>query len=530
MIPHVSIIIVTHNSATDLDRCLHALPDAAEGLPFDVVVVDTNSTDRTAAVARAGASSPILLETDNRGFAAAANRGAEHAMGEFLLFLNPDALLPKYGLPRLISLFLHERVAASSGLLVNAEGSPEAFGERFPSFWWYLRRRLPDVRAPSPMTHNPLPRQPFSVPFLSGAALLVRREYFWLVGGFHEAYFLYYEDIDLCHRLRERGGVLLLDPAVRIPHQGGRSAPLKERVALSDRAEDVYFSRRRPRWEGVVLRSLRRVFRAVVPSVHPLLIGLPLAAIIGAVVGQWWDVASGITGATLAAALVVLTARVPDVGVFLLLGSLLFGQLVRVSLGTIAELTVTDALLPLVFGGWLLALLRASSRGSRRHPLVPGVIAVLGVLVALLPGLFLAAERLSTSEWMTALAYAGRLALTIALLPLAAQVIRRRSLAATGVLVVGSLLALLGFLQLGIFPSQSPSAVVFATCARFSFLSCPLTGADPHPGRLFSTWLDPNLLGGVFVLAIAVLVGAPRSARPDRKFFLRVAGALLVLA
>ncbi|MDP3685432.1 MAG: O-antigen ligase family protein, partial [bacterium] len=53
---------------------------------------------------------------------------------------------------------------------------------------------------------------------------------------------------------------------------------------------------------------------------------------------------------------------------------------------------------------------------------------------------------------------------------------------------------------------------------------------DPHPGRLFSTWLDPNLLGGFFVLAIAVLVGAPRTARPVRKFFLLVAGALLVLA
>lgn len=537
MTPRISLILVTHNSAADLPRCLRALPEAAEGLPFETIVVDTASTDDTVAVARATAVPLTVVEMENRGFAAAANRGASYATGAFLFFVNPDTVLPPRSLPRLATLCLRDDVAAVSGLLVNARGNIEPVGEPFPSLWWYIRRR---VRPP---TLPPVAHGPWSVPFLSGAALLVRRERFQQVRGFREAYFLYYEDIDLCRRLRAVGGVLLVDPDVRIFHTGGHSAPPEERLALSDQAEDVYFSLHRPRWEGVVLRVLRRLFRLVPrPSAtsarffSPPVVMFCLAAVCGMLLGRGGDFFLWMLGGVAAATVLVLTARVPDAGVVLLLGSLLPGQFLRLPLGPL-DFTLTDAVLPWVVGGWLLAFWKARRHASplrdprsiSRHP--PwGAITLLGVLAAVVPGLLLAAERLPAADWVTALGYAGRVLLVLALLPLGAHVVRRKMLAPAGLVVVGVLLAFLGFLQLVFFPHGSPSTVVSAVCAWAFFPLCPTAGWDPHPGRLFSTWLDPNLLGGLFVMALAVLVSVPAIPRVAARLFLLVAGILLTVA
>lgn len=483
--PEVSVIIVTHDSARTVARCVTSVLQGSASVSFEIVVVDTGSSDQTLDVLTASGVPVKLLKVENRGFSFAANLGAAHSRGELLLFLNPDAVLPPGSIARLRSYCRLQGVAAVSGSLVDAHGHPEAAGEPFPSLRWYIRRRL-GLRPQATGLRSwlrwnrsglfPMAQGPVSVPWLSGAALLVRADAFRAVGGFANSFFLYYEDIDLCRRLRQHGHTLLLDQDTRILHSGGASARRGIRLRASDESEDVYFSLYRPPWESVVLRLLRPCMR-----IHPGV--LPLALFAGAFFG-FMDIAVPAVAAVAGLAVVMFAARVPDSGALLLLISVLVGQAVRVPFpGVEGGVTLTDVLLPLVLGGWLLAarkrIFSSTTWGS----------AFLLPLAAILPGLLLASERLTSTEWLGAAGYAARLLLILALIPLGALVLRRRNLVAQTLVGVSVLLSLGGFVQLWLAPSPT------------------LAGFDPHQGRLFSTWLDPNLLGGFLAVALAVLLG-----------------------
>lgn len=516
----LSVIIVTRNAAQTVADCLRALREAAGG-PRELICVDAASTDGTPEVVRQHAPDATVVTTENRGFGAGANEGACRATGDILWFLNPDAELPPGALPRLLQRFSDPGVVAVSGLLVRPDGTPEPVGEPFPSFWWYIRRRF---RPPPPTLSSLHPR---TVPWLSGAALLVRTDAFRAVGGFDAGYFLYYEDIDLCRRLAARGGRCALDPAVRIRHRGGTSAARRQRLVYSDQSEDRYFRRFRPRWEWLALRAVRPFLRRPVRALLPLGVLLGVGATL---------LSPFVAGAVaLVAALFTLAVRVPDAGAGLLLGSLLTGPVLRVPLpGLAAALTLTDALLPVILAGWAVRVLGDALRGrvwSRRH-LLPTAYCLLPV-AAVLPGLILAAERLPAADWWLAASYAARLLALLALIPLGALVLRHPRRVVAIFLAVVALLALVGLLQFWLLPS---TFAVAALAPHFCLLPsdfCLVSGFDPHPSRLFSTWLDPNLLGGLFVLVLAVLLGWAGAAHGSGWWFrpgMLLAGVLALAA
>lgn len=206
----ISVIVVTYNSGHCVGHALAAAPSAAE-----LIVVDNASSDDTLEQAK---KSPcrLIANDRNRGFGAACNQGAQIASGEFLLFLNPDAILA----PNAVEL-----------LLAAAAGSPEAvaFGPRHElaqgrdagSAQQRERKHTGAGGHQSP----PGNRQ---VLFLSGAALLCRKPEFAKVGGFDEQFFLYFEDQDLCLRLAQCGPLIEVGEAV-VYHHPGKGARLDAR-------------------------------------------------------------------------------------------------------------------------------------------------------------------------------------------------------------------------------------------------------------------------------------------------------------
>lgn len=517
----LSVIVVTHQSVLGIGRCLRSVPSEAE-----LLLVDAGSTDETVARVREVAPHARIFQGANQGFAAAANVGAAAARGDVFLFLNPDAELPTGGAARLASLCTHLGVSAASGLLIDRHGRPEGVGEPFPRFSWYVRRRFPPRRRLIPhsssltppsssLTPHPTPLipPPFSVPWLSGAALAVRADAFRAVGGFNEAYALYYEDIDLCRRLRRQGGTLLCDPSIRIRHQGGQSTRTARRLRLSDAAEDVYFATYRPPVEGLLVRALRMPLR------FPEAVFLALGAL-----GAGMIAVAGLlpsAGVALLLLVAVVAARSPDMGGVLLLASVVPGQLIRVPVG--GGLTLTDVLLPLVLAGWLLAQAARRRGGAESGTL----LAVALPTVALVPGLLLAAERLPGRDWLVAAGYAVRFLAVLLLIPLGARVLRRPRLVAGALVGAATLLALFGIAQVVVAPSTT---AFLAGICPLVFSGCSSAGWDPHPGRLFATWLDPNLLGGLFLLAGAVLLAARGAVRRGVRVGAAVSGVLLLLA
>jgi GT2 family glycosyltransferase len=225
-----TIIVVSWNSAAALPDCLSALDASA-----DIIVVDNASADGSAElVARRFPHVQLFREEQNLGLAAAINKAAHSAVGDYLLLLNPDVTARTGAVARLAAfLDAHEDCGAVAGLLIDETGAPQrTFApRRFPTLGtWAVDLLLVDQIWPSnPVTRRYLggeqpPSAPTEVEQPAAACLMVRRRVFEAIGGmderFHPAWF---EDVDLCLRLRRAGWRIFLLPDAVFRHTGGVS-------------------------------------------------------------------------------------------------------------------------------------------------------------------------------------------------------------------------------------------------------------------------------------------------------------------
>jgi len=211
----ISIIIVNYNSGDRLQKCLAAL-SAQTYRDFEVIVVDNNSSDHSLDVdAVDGVDFKILRMAENIGFAAANNRAAEQAVGEWLAFLNPDA----YALPNWVEAFVdgqkrHPDVDAFGSLQLNAkdplliDGAGDAYFAAGISYRGHFNRPV-ETAPPEGECFAPC-----------AAAAFYRKQTFDELSGFEEKFFCYSEDVDLAFRLRLRGGRAIQLRDAIVHHEG----------------------------------------------------------------------------------------------------------------------------------------------------------------------------------------------------------------------------------------------------------------------------------------------------------------------
>lgn len=228
-----SVIIVAADSGPSLRECVvRALASSA---PVEVIVVDNGSNDGVPqALARAYAKDSrfqVVYNRANLGFGPAVNIGARQAHGEALLVLNPDCLLERDTLARLLDeLRAHQDAGIVGAVMHDADGVPDPASRRRDPL---LRRSLNtltgraarDARYEGVDVPGPIPAETLEVENVSGALLLMPRSVFDHLRGFDEGYFLHFEDLDLCRRVRDARYKVLLAGAVRVRHaKGGSSA------------------------------------------------------------------------------------------------------------------------------------------------------------------------------------------------------------------------------------------------------------------------------------------------------------------
>lgn len=238
----LSIILVSFNDRPHLAANLESIRAAADGLPLEVILVDNQSEDGSPALVRERFPWVRLIVNDhNAGFAAANNAGIQASSGRFLLFLNTDTLLPPGSLAALLAeLDRRPQAGAVGPALVREDSSYQvSFGSGI-GFFAEMRQKFflnPYYRAV--LRHS---RKIRSVGWLSGACLLTRREAVGAAGLFDEGFFIYFEDIDLCRRIRSLGFELIYDPAVKVLHYGGATtARRKWRNRLHYRASQLHY-------------------------------------------------------------------------------------------------------------------------------------------------------------------------------------------------------------------------------------------------------------------------------------------------
>ena len=229
----LSILIVTYNSVRLIDKLLEHLARETRDIAAEVSVVDKASHDGTARQIRRFHPGVKLIEsTENLGFAAGNNLAARHALGRYLLLLNPDALPQPGALAQALALLeRHPQVGLAGGQLTGPDGSRQPSARMFPTlrdeFFTLsgLAARFPSNRWLARLDrHWADPEKDALVDWIPGAFVFIPTRVFARLGGFDERFFMYYEEVDLCRRMQQAGLQIHYWPALRAMHIGGESA------------------------------------------------------------------------------------------------------------------------------------------------------------------------------------------------------------------------------------------------------------------------------------------------------------------
>ena len=228
----LDVVIVNWNSGECLRRGLEALAASPEDVACiaTLIVIDNASTDGSAAVHDFAETLPlhIVSNQENRGFAAACNQGASIGTAGALLFLNPDVRIRPGALTKGLDFLFAEhgtRVGAVGVKLIDEDGVTQHSCARFPTAWRlvaqsaFLDRLAPSFFAPHFMMEwdHETTR---SVDQVMGAFLMMPRALFERLKGFDERFFVYFEDLDLCLRIKQQGWSVMHFAEASAVHEG----------------------------------------------------------------------------------------------------------------------------------------------------------------------------------------------------------------------------------------------------------------------------------------------------------------------
>jgi O-antigen biosynthesis protein len=269
--PLVSVIVPTYGQLPFTLRCLASIAEYPPGLPIEVIVIDDAWNEPEAALLKAVRGIRLVRNPTNLGFLHSCNKAAALAKGRYLLFLNNDTQVLDGWLEPMVALFRQrpDTGAVGAKLLYPDGRLQEAGGIVWQDASGWNFGRLEDPARPE---YNYVRE----VDYCSGAALMVERTIFAGLGGFDQRYApAYFEDTDLCFRLRRLGLKTLYQPAARVVHHEGvshgrdtgvgiKSYQVKNRRTFVDVWADVLATQHYPNGQHVFRARDRSKDRKVV--------------------------------------------------------------------------------------------------------------------------------------------------------------------------------------------------------------------------------------------------------------------------
>jgi hypothetical protein len=244
MTPDVTAILVNYNAGNELAVALRSIQSDCAQVEWEAVVVDNASSDNSAAIVETFPRATLIRNPANVGFGRAVNQAAAVATAPRLLLVNPDCRLVSGAISTLRSVLDAELSCAVVGpRIFDPDGTVQGSARGDPDMLTGLFGRTGALRVLLPFL--PVARRnvvvedavrtgasSVVVDWLSGACMLIRRDAFTAAGGFDERFFLYWEDADLCRRLRNRGFQVRYVPGASAVHQVGRSSQTARRSSI----------------------------------------------------------------------------------------------------------------------------------------------------------------------------------------------------------------------------------------------------------------------------------------------------------
>jgi GT2 family glycosyltransferase len=249
----VSVVIVNYNHDAFVYKCVNSVVESGR-VPACTIVVDNASKNPPLELRRNGDGEQVqvILNQRNIGFARAVNQGIEQTKTNYVLLLNPDAVIKPGAIEKLVE-FMDDNpdIGIAGCKLLHPDGSLQWSCRTFYTPITILFRRSPLGKL---WPNNPISRwhlmadwdhkTPRTVDWVLGACMMVRREAIRDVGMLDEKFFLYFEDVDWCFRMQQHGWRVCYYPGAEITHYHQRSSSRFNITALHHLRSMIYYYRK----------------------------------------------------------------------------------------------------------------------------------------------------------------------------------------------------------------------------------------------------------------------------------------------
>lgn len=264
----LSIIYVNYNTADQVMKSVESVRRHTKGIDYEIIVADNNSqNDTNLQTLIDDEAVKVVRLDDNYGFGKANNAGVKESTGEYIFLLNPDTICHDNSIKILLDCLKADKTIGVMGPnLINAESSPthsfRRAGDGIITELNFSLFGLPyKALYGNNFEFNHSGKQ-IEVAYSCGAAMMMRRETFEKIGGFDESFFMYYEDQDLCNRIKKTTGLRIVnEPTAIIQHLEGTSISLnsrREKYIIQSRKK--YFLKTMPKWHFRVANILTKFF------------------------------------------------------------------------------------------------------------------------------------------------------------------------------------------------------------------------------------------------------------------------------
>ncbi len=225
--PEVSIVVVSYNTRDHLVRLLATVSESGTARPYEIIVVDNASSDGSAAMVETDHPGVRLLANDeNVGYSRAVNQAIRAAGGRYILILNPDIEVTSGAIDALCHHMEESpETGIAGGKLLNPDGTLQYSCRTFYTFRTLLHRRTPigKLFPKSTVVRDHLMMDwdhdtVREVDWMLGACMMVRREAILEVGLMDERFFMYFEDVDWCYRMKQHGWRVVYVPGAEMRH------------------------------------------------------------------------------------------------------------------------------------------------------------------------------------------------------------------------------------------------------------------------------------------------------------------------
>jgi GT2 family glycosyltransferase len=255
----LTIQIVNYNSRDCLRECLGYLGSFLEKNPnVAEIIIINNDADPVgyflSALPQAAGRLKIIEINKNIGFGRAHNRGSREARGEYILFLNPDTKITTESLEKILNVLEADGKFGIAGpILVNCR-------EHLQEECWGFKK------TPFSIIKSKLLNKKFflgeggifEADWISGGAMIIRKNLFSDLGGFDEGYFMYFEDVDLCLQAKKKGWKIAVDPAAKVFHRSGKSfSSQRDKKRYYYASQNYYLKKNFGPWQARLVKMLR---------------------------------------------------------------------------------------------------------------------------------------------------------------------------------------------------------------------------------------------------------------------------------